>query len=224
MLIVRRKNKMSAEEKKPEGEKKAELPKLWWIVIAIVIIAIVIGVVAWVVTRPPPEKVPPEERPTKWIITPVTRTKTETIRGFTSAGETTPKTIRIPKYVEEVKITLVPGEDESGRLFGESGGPGDDLFSIKVTTPTGEEEEWRTRGTPASRTFKINNPPKGKAIEPVEAFEREIATTVGRLYPKESWPAEIGVSAPLMDPEDPGNSWTIEVEYTYWEPKWVKAE
>jgi hypothetical protein len=211
-----------AEEKKPGEEKKAGLPKLWWIIIAVIIIAIVIGVVVYYATRP--EVAPPvEKKPSKWTITPIMRTKRDTIIGFTSRGETTYKTVRVPKYVNEVKITLIPGEDESGRLFGESGGPGDDLFSIKVTPPKGEE--WSTSGAQVlSKTFKINNPPKGKAIEPVEAFERDIETMVGRLYPEVSWPAEIGVSVPLMDPEDPGNSWTIEVEYTYWEPKWIKAE
>jgi hypothetical protein len=210
---------MGAEEKKPEGEKIAGLPKLWWIIIAVVIIAIVIGVVVYYATRPPvEEKVPPGKE--RYIITPVTRTKTTTITGFTGAAEVTHRTVRIPKYVDKVKISLIPGEDESGTMW--PGAPGDDLFSIKVTTSTGEE--WSDYGARTlSKTFKINKPPKGEALGPVDAFAREIATVVGNLYPSESWDVEVGVSVPVMDPEDPGNSWTIEVEYTYWEPQWIKA-
>ncbi|HIH96512.1 MAG TPA: hypothetical protein HA348_03390 [Thermoplasmata archaeon] len=129
----------------------------------------------------------------------------------------------MPKHLKQLTVSLMLGDDESGRLFGGYGGPGDDRFSLKITSPTGEK--WAYNGTRSiNKTLLINNQPTGDAKGPIEGSGIDIGSVIGELYPEKEWKFEIGVTVPIMDPEDSGNYWTLEIQYSYWNPSWERVE
>jgi hypothetical protein len=195
---------MSAEEKELE-KKKAGHPKLKWLIIAVVIIAIVIGVVVYYATQ-------------KVTIHLVYSTETlKPLTGFTSIGSISTKTISIPQYVDKVKIIL-SWEDEEGAMW--PGAPGDDILSLKIIGPDGEVIFSEMRVVPPI-VFerKIGKRPPPEKTEAFELFTVGIERKIQELFPSERWKAEVRVCVPVWQQEDPGNSWTINVEYSYWEPK-----
>jgi hypothetical protein len=170
------------------------------------------------------------EEETVWTISPVLTQESKVFQGRSGMKSSTNRTVTLPRHLKEVTFTLYPGPDDSGTLFGKYGGPGDDLFLMIITSPDGKVFFENNTGI-VSKTITFEEKPIEKNISKTELFknagpeanisiERKLVAVANELFPQDEWKVEIGVKSHICDYKDMGNSWRLEVEYTYWKPSW----